>query len=611
MSLETEMSIMRTTNGPVRAGVASALFLASFLAVSAQERPDTAVEPVETPPPLALRVGMDSVTRLWIVHVDEKEAVRKTDFKQSPAPVSREGVQFKTDDERSFLTIGPAKQVLEIQINGFPEWVISVPTNNQIAIKINEVQRLIDLTTPKENSTNLTVRFPDGGQAEMWPTSFARYDVMDDTSYYFSGQGKVEATEADGVKKLLSPLGYPMMGGPLTEYTDDKGRRRWRRIIPPVAFGISGEIRRKLAIATDSGTITLEAGKSAVLEMDNGALVSFLHDPANGWLKWHVQKGYVHFHIPEIRCWRAMALTDQDGAIQWNPDAHAVDVHNSTAMETHPPNRFVIAALSHSMTGAVGPRNILQYLQLEECHKFYAGGIGDEVYLRDSKTGGITPLPDQNILVQQSPATGGVLAVVDTQITPGANGSVIVRSRGKGVAVQPGSDRTIVNENGQELTINVAPDGTVSLKAVGGDHTFGAGPLGDWTFTVKEGDTLIIQPTGRRDIFVVKAGAENSNPLQVFSPEGFRPDMASESSLTFITGDSTTTVEKGDKVLVFYDKGGGGGGEVPFGVASLSPPSMDARGTPQPFGRLVDQSDPTQLLPPTVVIPPASVVGSN
>ena len=574
---------------------------------------DSNVPPPE-PPPVPVHLTLDPVTRLWKVQVDGKQALAGNEFKQSPAAVSREGVRFETDEERLFLKIGPAAgRGMEIKVDGFPDWVVAVPTNNQCAFRVNEVQRLVDLTSPKENSTNLTVRFPDGGVAEMGSASFARYDVMDDTSYYFSGQGKVDATEADGVKKRLSPLGYPMMGGPLTEYTDDKGRRRWRRIIPPVAFGISGEIRRKISIATDSATITLEAGKSAVLEMQNGAVVSFTHDPANGWLRWHVQKGYAHFHIPEVRCWRAMALTDQDGAIQWNPDAHAVDVHNSTSMDIHPPNRFVVAALSHSMTGAVGPRNILQYLQLEECRKFSVGGIGNEVYVYDTDKNITTPIANVNMLVQLPQPNGGVPGTPDTQVTSGANGTKIIRTRGVSVAVAPGTDRTLTTPDGQVLSISVSPEGEITMTALTGDHTFGMGALGDWTFTVKEGDTFILKPSSRRDLFIVQADRDNTFPIDVLSPDGHRPELPSDSSLTFVTGDSQTTVERGDQLLVFFDNGEGSG-SLPFGMAEVSPPNMDARGTPQPFGRLVDYNDPTQVvppgvIPPVIVVPPASVVG--
>ncbi len=556
--------------------------------------------------PLALKFSVATGNGLWNVSVDGKTAVLESDFSVKPAPMEKEGVRFETTEEKTFLTIGPSQTPMVILVEGFPDWSVTVPTNNRCSFRINRSQRLIDLTTPMGNKTNVTVNFPDGGRAEMWPVSFARYDVMDDTSYYFSGQGRVEATAADGVKKLLSPMGYPMVGGPLSERTDEKERKRLLRIIPPVAFSISGEIRQRLAISTDSGTITLSENQSAVLEMQNGALVSFTHDAPNGLLRWHVRKGYVHFNIPEIRCWRAMALTDQQGTIQWAD--HAVDVHNQTDMATHPPNRFVIAALSHSMTGSVGPGNILQYVQLEECIRFSAGGIGEEVALQNTRTGEVTPLADANILVQQGTSGGGVIGTPDTFVTQGAGGTIIVQSGGKGTSLTPGSERTVVGPNGQDLLIAVSPEGTVRITALTGDQTFGVGPLGDWTFTVREGDTFIFEPTGRRDVFVVRAGEGNEQPLEVFSPEGFRPSLPGDTSLTFVTGDSQTTVERGDQVLVFYDRGEGVG-ELPFGVAEVSPHSMDGRGTPQPFGRLVDQSDPTQLIPPTIIQPAASVVG--
>jgi hypothetical protein len=270
----------------------------------------------------------------------------------------------------------------------------------------------------------------------------------------------------------------------------------------------------------------------------------------------------------------------------------------------------VIAALSHSKTGSVGSGSTLQYIQYDECNRFSAHGIGEEVALHDTRTGTTTPLGDAPILVQQGRPTGGVVGVPDTLFTVGAGGTIIVRSGGTSTGVPMGTERTIAGPNGQDLQVSVGRDGTVRITALTGDHTFGAAPLGDWTFTVNEGDTFVFQPTNRRDIFVVSAGEGNSQPLQVFSPEGFSPRLPGDSSLTFITADTGTTVERRGGLLVFYDPGEGGEADLPFGVASVSPPSMDARGTPQPFGRLIGHGDPTQLIPPTIPVPPASVVGS-
>jgi len=592
--------------------LASGLVLAARLAgwLPGQGSVLAAENETPPPPPLAVKLGLDPQTRLWTAMVDGREAVNGGDFRSKAAPVVREGVKFETDEDRRFLIVGPAPAPMEITVAGFPDWVVAVPASNVCAVRINESQRLVDLATPKENTTNLTVRFPDGGRAEVWPVSFARYDLMDDASYYFSGQGRVEATEADGVKKLLSPQGYPMTGGPLTEYQDDKGRRRLRRIIPPMALSISGEIGQKVAISTESGVVTLLPNQSTVIETENGELVSLLHDAADGWLRFRVQKGYFHFHIPEIRCWRGQGITDQQGAIQWGGDAHAVDLRNTTDQAVHPPNRFVIAALSHSKTGSVGSGSTLQYIQYDECNRFSVHGIGQEVALHDTRSGAVTPLGNAPILVQIGRPTGGVVGVPDTLISQGAGGTIIVRSGGTSVGVTPGGERTIAGPNGQDLQVSVGRDGTVRITALNGDHTFGASPLGDWTFTVGEGDTFIFQPTDRRDIFVVSAGEGNSRPLEVFSPEGFRPQLPGDTSLTFITADTGTTVERRGGLLVFYEQGEGVG-ELPFGVAEVSPPSMDARGTPQPFGRLISHGDPTQLIPPTIPVPPASVVGGN
>lgn len=595
----------RGWRGMLRGGALAAVILGLTIGsgtVAAEE-----VQPES--PPLPVKLTLDGLSRLWVAEINGVAALKPADFAVSHAPVKRAEVEFATDLERLFLTVGPSPRPLLISVEGFPDWTLLVPTNNRCAFRINPTQRLVDLTAPSENTTNISISFPDGGKAELGRVSFARYDVMDDTSYYFSGQGKVEAQEADGVKKLLSPLGYPMMGGPLNEYKDDKGRRRLRRIIPPVAFSISGELRQQLAIATSSGTITLPANRSAVLEMENGALVSFTHDASDGWLHWQVQKGYVHFHIPEIRCWRAMALTDQRGSIQWSGEASAVDMNNTTSREVHPPNRFVIASLSHSMTGAVGPGNLLQYMQFEECRRFSVAGVGDEVYLRDNASGEVSKVPPSSLMVQHSLPTGGVAGTPDTIVTTTVNGTVIVRTSGRNVALQPGTEQTVTSPNGQQLFIQVGGDGTVRITATTGDHTFGTGPLGDWTFTVKEGDTFVFSPTGRRDVFIVGSGPDNSQPMEVFSPEGFRPILPGDSSLTFVTGDTQTSVEPRDGLMVFYERGGVTG-EVPFGTAPVSPPSMDARGTPQPFGRLVEFSDPTQLLPPgtRIPVPPASVV---
>lgn len=556
------------------------------------------------PPPVLVTLAVDSQTRLWTAKVNGQDALTGNDFKTKPAPVLRHGVQFEADEERTSLTVGLATNDVVVSVEGFPDWTVTVPATNRCAFRINEAQRLVDLTTPAGNTTNVVLRFPDGGRALMWPVSFARYDVMDDTSYYLSGQGHVEAEEADGVKKLLSPQGYPMVGGPLTEKVDNFNRRRLRRIIPPVAVSISGMLRQQLGIATESGTFALPENRSAVLEFENGALVSFTHDAINGWLRWHVQKGYVHFHIPEIRCWRAMALTDQRGEIQWSADSHAVDLHNDTPRHIHPPNRFVIAALSHSMTGSVGPGSILQYLQFEECTTFSAAGVGDEVELRNIRTGETTRVLKTNVLVQHGRPPGGVLGTADTHVATGAKGTVIVRSEGVSTSVSSGREHTITGQNGRELTIDVHNDGTIMITSTTGDHTLALETLPGWTFTVREGDTIIIQPTGRADIHTLWAHEGNRQPVDAVSTDGFIPRMPGGTAMTFINADTTSTVEGGDGQLVFFEGGGvSQGGARPFGAAEVVPPSMDARGTPQPFGRLINDIDPARILQP-----PASVV---
>jgi hypothetical protein len=553
--------------------------------------------------PVLVEVKLDRPTRRWMTTVGGQPALRAADLATSRSAVVREAVSFQTDEEQRFLTVGPSTNLLQVSVAGFPDWTVTIPSGDQCAFRVNESQRLIDLMTPKDNTTNLVIRFPDGGRARMWSASYARYDVMDDTSYYFSGQGYVEAEEADGVQKLLSPRGYPMVGGPLIESVDDRNRRRWRRIIPPVALSLSGELRQRLGIATESGTVTLSENQTTVLELENGALVALTHDASNGWLRWHVQKGYVHFHIPEIRCWRGMGLTDQQGEIQWSGDAHAVDLHNATSREVHPPARIVIAALSHSMTGSVGPGSVLQYLQLEECTAFSAASQGEEVHLTNTRTGESQQVRRSNVLVQHSRPGGGVFGSADTTVIVGE--TTVVRGTGASTSVSNGETRTLVSQNGREMTVSQGPDGTIRLTAVFGDHTIKTAALGDWTFTVREGDTLVFPPGGRRDILVVFTGERNNNTVDVFSPDGFAPRMPPDTGMTFVMGDSTSTVEAGDRRLVFFEQGGVGT-EVPFGMAEVPPPSMDGRGTPQPFGRLTDAFDPNIWT--RLAQPPASVV---
>ncbi len=280
-------------------------------------------------------------------------------------------VMFSYGDARAVNVSSRTREVL-VEATGLPGWVARIAPNNSAAVRFNPAKTCVDLLTPANNTESVVMRLPDASMAEMGADSSARFDLFRDQSYYVSGSGTVKAQSSEGQTIMLwhqAPLAAttiqartlersiseaprpPLAGGPLPASTDAAGQPRLARLIPTTDVLIAGSFAGGLNLRVGDRTVELNAAKaSETVTLPNGSAIEFTMDGANEVLAWRVNKGYFTLRMDgeAFRLWRAVALTDQSGALRWDKSLlpHTIVLKNTTPASPVSANSIMLVDLA-------------------------------------------------------------------------------------------------------------------------------------------------------------------------------------------------------------------------------------------------------------------------
>jgi hypothetical protein len=496
------------------------------------------------------------------------------------------------------LRVSSVTHEVVVEAAGFGGWGGKVGLGAVSLIHADFDRQIIDLTTPAANINAVVLRFHDGGKAQMGGGSTLRYDEFKDRSYYVSGNGKVQAENADGQTMPLFSFVPPMTGGPLVEETGKDGVKRTRRLSPLVMARGAGELLEKIQIGLAEMQFEFQREGQKTVTLENGTTAVIYMSPDRAALRWKVTKGYVRFGMEQIRCWQAQLLTDQKADFQWDSTNLMVDTHNNSDADIFPANRDILCTLSRSITASTGPGGTFQYALLDDCDKFVASGYGGEVHINNTRTGRGFELADGTVQFRNgSPVTsssGGQKPEIKLSWQDGS--PLVIGSAQGSLSVEPGGKQTLTIDGHGELGIDYSGSGIVGIDAREGEYLLLPKILQDWTFEVGANDSVVFTLDTQKGVFMVHSKVGNNNPVSVGSPDGFNPVLYPDSTLTFVLAPTGLTLGRTDGTIVFYESAGSAQGA--FGQGPMAP-TMTTGGTlPPAFGTPTTGLDPTLLRVP-------------
>ncbi len=504
------------------------------------------------------------------------------------------------------LRVSGVTHEVVMEATGFMGWGSKVDLGATCLINPDFTRQILDLTTLAANTNAVVLRFHDGGKASMGGGSTLRYDEFKDRSYYVSGNGKVDAENADGQAMQLSSFVPPMTGGPLVEETGADGVKRTKRLSPIVMARGAGELLEKIQIGMAQFQFEFEREGQKTVSLTNGTEAVIYMSPDRAALRWKVTKGYVKFGMEQIRCWQAQILSDQKVDFQWDSTTLMVDTHNNSDPDVFAPNSDVLCTLSRSITSSTGPGGTFQYALLDDCDKFVASGYGSDVHIYNTRTGRGFELADGTVQFRNgSPLTaGGGGQKPQIKLSWQDGSPLTVSGPSGGTSVAPGGKQTLTIEGHGDLGISYSGSGVVGIEALQGEYTLLPKILQDWTFDVGVNDSVTFTLDTQKGVFMVHSKVGNNNPVSVGSPDGFNPVLYPDSTLTFVLAPTGMTLGRTDGTIVFYEAAGGVQGS--FGQGPMAPPVPTGGTLPVAFGTPTTTIDPTLLNEPRVPQVPVS-----
>lgn len=493
------------------------------------------------------------------------------------------------------LRIRSVSHEVVVEATGFGGWGGKVGLGSSCLVSPDFTRQIMDLTTPAANTNAVVLRFHDGGKASMGGGSTLRYDEFKDRSYYVSGNGKVDAENADGQTMQLMSFVPPMTGGPLVEETGADGVKRTRRLSPLVMARGAGELLEKIQIGMAQLQWEFEREGQKTVTLTNGTTAVIYMSPDRTALRWRVTKGYVRFGMEQIRCWQAQILTDQKADFQWDNTTLMVDTHNNSDADVFPANRDILCTISQSTTASTGPGGTFQYALLDDCDKFVASGYGGEVEIYNTRTHRAFELASGTIQFRYGTPitsdTGGRKPEIKLSWNDGS--PLTVGSAAGTMNVDPGSKETLTVSGQGELGINYSGSGVVGIDSRAGEFTLLPKILQDWTFDVGVNDSVVFTLDTQKGVFTVHSVVSNNNPVNVGSPDGFNPVLYPDSTLTFVLAPTGLTLGRTDGTVVFYESAGST--QTPYATSPTAPTAPPGGTLPPAFGTPTTGIDSTQL----------------
>lgn len=334
---------MNTTKTPVPWVVSAVLALALALRAEAQSPPGN----IAGGGPPSKREGITNAvertfecTHVWFetnevddiaVRVDGVLVATLKQLRELGGPLLTNCVSLRvTNSTDEILVWGSCRNVC-LGGWGFDGWNAQIPQGNQITLRPDLRQGVVDVAAGAGNTKPIAMTFIDGASVKLQPGTGGRLDVMKDGSYVFSARGSVAARNSDGQESFLTDNTLPLTGGPLVEVKDAAGNVQKVRLSPTVGVTITGNPGGEFVVKAGGQEVRVGVGQSKSVTLPNGAGMVLTQDPSGDALLFSVAKGDFRIAVDGMDGVRAVGLTGDNGVLRWNSGEHWVDVGNGGA----------------------------------------------------------------------------------------------------------------------------------------------------------------------------------------------------------------------------------------------------------------------------------------
>ena len=526
-----------------------------------------------------------------VVTPEQQPRLDALSFQRGESRVSLDGVTMRLDPDTRALTFTTHGREVVLTSALFPDFAAKIADQSQAVVHLDALRHFLTLEAAKQNSQPVTVRLSDGSRAEIAPAASAALDVFTDGSFTFSAQGEVYAITADGQPLHLSAHSPPLSGGPLQTVAGRDGTRRWDRLRPVTEVTLAGNLEHEVRVRLGGEAFRLVENETRHVTLPNGSAADFEFRGADHLLAWTVTKGDFRLAVTGFSGWKAIALTGQSGAVQWDAETRVIDLHNPGS------GRPLLVTLPGQNFARLDAHAVFQFAPLSPA-SFATAAAGGPVSLYNALTKQETPLERANLLFK---AGQPVLARSATlpAITLAWQTSAPLELTGTlgRFVVAPGADQTIAAGGNAKLDVHYEATGRVTLKATVGDYQLQLQEPRHWSLALPAGEEITFERQSGHGQLTAVAAAGNTTVLELVTAGEFSPRLSPNARVTFWLGPENSLLASASGTLAFYEAAGAGTeGALAFVPPLRLPPRPGT--TPVAFGKQDDHFDVSQIHAP-------------
>jgi hypothetical protein len=470
-----------------------------------------------------------------------------------------QGITIKVDESGKGVALTSGAEELLVTAEGYTGWQAVVPTGNEISIAGSTNAGMMNFITSSNNNGKVTMTFSDGGKAQLDAGSYARFDLLNDQTYYLSGRGKIHVVDADGQEKDLNQYLLPLTGGPLKRYTDRKGAVRWNRMSPLTEVSISGPPGGELEIVVGEKKIILPQKAQQHVELANGTTLDLVQNANSSYLDWKISKGCARFWVGSVECWSAAGMAGQEASMIWDAGSASVDITSYTPSNSFRASQDILVTIARNIACSIPPGVGFQYMNVNNCNTFTGAAENGEIDIYNPTLKQVTTLTSANKAFKNG------MMVNDNNINPAQNnmqvswdskGNLNIRGSSGDFQVAPNSTKLLEGEGSSSVAVNYDSSGQISFTPSAGSYGIDFDPAQNMTMEVQPQNRIDVKFDRSTGFLMVQANANNDSVIHLRTGDGQRPQISPGGVLAFIVGREGSTVSRNQGTMIFYESGG-------------------------------------------------------
>lgn len=474
------------------------------------------------------------------------------------------------------LMLGSAKTPVVLTAADFESFRAELSEGQKLSMNINAAKARLKTRVLGDSHVPVWFKFSDGGEIAALAGDEVGIEEFDDGSYLVGGGPAVKGKTSDGAAVVLDEFAPPMGGGPLLE-VEDGGRRVMKRVRPMVTLRFIGDPGMNLQVELDGRRSPLIPDEETWVRLPNGAACQLLQNSEKKHVAWVVRKGDFRFQLGGVPGWSAVGLSGQSAEMQWNPEARAADLRN-----TSEPGNDILILLQNRNSARVSSGAFFQYSQINSL-AFAAAANHGRVLLRSEMTGQTVHVEQSNLLVR-----GGV----PVRSLEAASGVLVLNMRivGDSVAVFGGEDDGLLSEGRGEVLhfgelgevhVEYQTDGRIRIQAVGNQAEVRLLNFDGMKLQVTPGDSVWVYRSPVGGELNIEAPGSNASNVMI-SAGTFSPILQPQQKMSLEFSASGVSRVIADGGLLFTEQSGGEISELLREELAPTTTPLDVSRVPQP-----------------------------